>query len=86
MLGEPIGLPDPPILAILFAILYGIIANVLYTGGWIFELLLSKIFKRGLSIYAQAAFVIGLVFSVFLTFFPALILTFIVIGAVIYQK
>jgi hypothetical protein len=40
--GAPIGLPDPPILAVLGALLYGILANVCYTGGWIVELVVAR--------------------------------------------
>ena len=39
----PIGLPDPPILAVIGVIAFGVIANVFYTGGWIVELLVAKV-------------------------------------------
>jgi len=31
--GAPIGLPDPPIFAVVGVLLYGLLANVCYTGG-----------------------------------------------------
>src|SRR5687768_16470084 len=33
--GAPFGLPDPPGLALVGVVLYGIVANLCYTGGWI---------------------------------------------------
>lgn len=32
--GAAIGLPDPPLFAIVGVLLYGILANLCYTGGW----------------------------------------------------
>ena len=41
LVGEAIGVPDPPIIAPLGILAYGIMANICYTGGWIAELLLT---------------------------------------------
>lgn len=41
--GAPIGLPDPPLFAIAGVLLYGILANLCYTGGWVVELLVMKV-------------------------------------------
>jgi hypothetical protein len=79
LVGEPVGLPDPPAVVPLFIGLYAFLANVLYTAGWCVELLFTRWFRRDLSIYAQAAFVVGTVFSVFLTLLPAILLGLIVI-------
>jgi hypothetical protein len=43
--GAPLGLPDPPALAIVGVLIYGVLANVCYTGGWITELLLVKLWN-----------------------------------------
>ena len=40
--GEAIGLPDPPIVAILGIFAFRIAANICYTGGWVAELLVNK--------------------------------------------
>jgi hypothetical protein len=41
--GDPIGIPDPPVFAIVAVIAYGVMANVCYTGGWVAELVVQKI-------------------------------------------
>ncbi len=72
LVGTPIGLPDPPLFAVLGAILYGIMANVCYTGGWIVELLLRAT-RRGAdtTAFARRALRVGVRFSVALTLLPA---------------
>lgn len=37
--GEPIGMPDGPLLGFFAIVFYGILANLFYTCGWISELL-----------------------------------------------
>jgi hypothetical protein len=71
IVGEAIGIPDPPILVPLGIIAYGIAANVCYTGGWVVE---SRLAKRGTldaSDFGVRAFKYGMIFSVGLTLFPA---------------
>ncbi len=41
--GEPIGMPDGPLLGVFGIVFYGILANVFYTGGWISELLMRAV-------------------------------------------
>jgi hypothetical protein len=74
LVGEAIGIPNPPILVPLDIIAYGIIANICYTGGWIAELLLAR-FKAGASTaaFGVRAFRLGVKFSICLTLFPALL-------------
>jgi hypothetical protein len=72
--GEAIGLPDPPIFAIFGVIAFGIAANICYTGGWIVELLLSKLRPRANTTqFGVRAFRFGLKFSIFITLCPALL-------------
>lgn len=73
--GEPLGLPDPPILAVLGVILYAIAANVCYTGGWVAELVVRAIWNGKSRDFAQISFILGLLFSVALTLAPAAILS-----------
>lgn len=42
LVGEAIGIPDPPIFMLLGIVAYGIAANVCYTGGWIVETNLAR--------------------------------------------
>jgi len=69
--GAPIGLPDPPAFAIVGVLLYGVLANVCYTGGWITELIIAKVWSVDTSRFGPIAFTLGTVFSVLLTLAPA---------------
>jgi Zn-dependent protease with chaperone function len=65
------GLPDPPLFAILGIILYGILANVCFTGGWITELFFRRYSPREADRFAINSFFYGVIFSVLLTLSPA---------------
>jgi hypothetical protein len=69
------GLPDPPGFAIFGVILYGIGANVCYTGGWITELILCRVFPGEYNRWAALSFFLGLLFSVLLTLLPAILIS-----------
>jgi hypothetical protein len=73
LVGEAIGLPDPPILVPLGIIAYAILANICYAGGWIVELLMARsniAVKKG---FGLRAFRVGMKFSICLTVFPAVL-------------
>ena len=65
--GAPIGLPDPPALAVVGVVLYGMLANVCYTGGWITEVLVARLWAIDTSRFGPIAFTLGTAFSVLLT-------------------
>jgi hypothetical protein len=70
--GEPIGMPDGPLLGVFGIFFYGILANVFYTGGWICELLMRATTTAERSAaFGLKAFRIGVNFSIFLTLCPA---------------
>jgi hypothetical protein len=69
--GVPIGLPDPPILAVIGVIAFGITANVCYTGGWIVELLVAKLWRVESTRFGPIAFTLGTALSVLLALAPA---------------
>jgi hypothetical protein len=71
LIGEPIGMPDPAIFAIVGIVVYGIMANVCFTGGWVVELFLAQVWAVRPSRFGQIAFSLGLLGSVFLTLLPA---------------
>jgi hypothetical protein len=52
-------------------LLYGVLANVCYTGGWITELIIAKVWSVDTSRFGPIAFTLGTVFSVLLTLAPA---------------
>jgi hypothetical protein len=63
--------PNPPLFAAVGVILYGIMANVAYTAGWIFELIARKLWPAEASAFGRLSFIFGIVGSVFLTLAPA---------------
>lgn len=73
LVGEPIGLPDPPIFMVLGILAYGILANICFTGGWIVELALRQTWFGDTNEFAVRAFRLGTRFSVALTLFPAVL-------------
>lgn len=79
-LGDPIGIPDPPFIAILAVAAYGVMANLCYTGGWMAELLVRKIWPEQASAFGKISFFLGLIFSILLTLVPGIIVP--TIGAV----
>jgi hypothetical protein len=70
------GIP-PPLFLVVEVLLFGIMANVFFTGGWLVELIVRKLWPREADRFATLTFSLGLIFSVFLTLVPA-----IVVGAV----
>lgn len=75
--GTPMGLPDPPIFALVGVVIYGILANACYTGGWITELFVVKVWEESGKSFGEISFTLGFIFSVLLTlsiglFFSAL--------------
>lgn len=74
LVGEAIGIPDPPIFAPIAIFAYGIMANICYTGGWITELLLAR-FNTGINTtaFGLGAFRLGVKFSIGLTILPGLL-------------
>jgi len=40
------GMPDPPLFALFGMIIYGVVANVCFTGGWIAELFIRKVWPQ----------------------------------------
>jgi hypothetical protein len=74
VVGEPIGLPDPPLFAIFAVVTYGVILNVCFTGGWIAELLSRRVWGDRVDAFGEVAFTVGTIFSVLLTLMPAALL------------
>ena len=70
----PIGLPDPPIFMILGIIIFGTMANVCYTFGWIGELIIKSIQPKWSNLYASKILFWGVLFSIFVTLSPLIIL------------
>jgi hypothetical protein len=67
------GLSGSPFLAILGIIIYGILANVCFTGGWLTELIVRRVWPQEADRFATTSFSLGLLFSVVLTLAPAIL-------------
>lgn len=68
-----LGMPDPPLFALVGILIYGIAANVCFTGGWIAELIIRQIWPSEADRFATLSLSLGLVFSVLLTLTPAVV-------------
>ena len=71
VVGEPIGMPDPPIVAVIGVIVYGIMANLCFTGGWLVELFIAQAWGLRPARFGSIAFGLGLLGSVVITLLPA---------------
>ena len=69
----PIGIPDPPILAVAAIVFYGVAANVCFTGGWIAELIVRRTWPSEAEGLATLSFTLGVVFAVVVTLLPPVI-------------
>jgi len=78
-LGEPIGMPDPPIFAVFAVLFYAIMANLCFTGGWVVEIVVTRVWGEEAQSFGPISFTLGLVFSVALTLAPAIL----VVGAMV---
>ena len=65
--------PDPPLFVFAFVILYGIAANVCFTGGWISELLARRIWGSRADAYGEILFCFGTLFSILITLLPSVL-------------
>jgi hypothetical protein len=68
-----------PLFAVFAVIIYGIMANICFTGGWILELLSRRIWGTRAEAFGEIAFTWGTLFSVLLTLVPAAVT--VVVGA-----
>jgi hypothetical protein len=80
LLGEPIGMPDPPIFAVLGAVAFVVGANVCYTGGWVAELLVRRAWPDQSEQFGTLTFTLGLPFAVVVTLLPAALVSLVAIG------
>jgi hypothetical protein len=62
-----------PVFGLFAIIVYGILANVCFTGGWVAELIVRKAWPEEADRFATTSFSLGLVFSVLLTLTPAIL-------------
>jgi hypothetical protein len=73
LFGSDFGLPDPPLFAVFGILIYAIMANVCYTGGWIAELIVRTTWPEEADRFATLSLSTGLAFSVSLTLAPGIV-------------
>jgi len=54
LFGSEFGVPDPPLFALIGILIYGIMANVCFTGGWIAELVIRQIWPHEAERFASS--------------------------------
>ena len=69
--GDAIGAASSPLFEILASIIYGIMANICFTGGWILELISRRIWGARADAFGEIAFTWGTLCSILLTLAPA---------------
>jgi hypothetical protein len=69
-LGESLGLPGSPLFGLIAVIGYAMGANVCFTGGWITEILVKKLWGEKAGAFGTISFSLGLLFSMLLTLMP----------------
>ena len=74
VLGIPVGMPDPPIFAFAGIIIYGVMANVCYTGGWVTEFIVKNTWPDQSEQFGTLSFTLGLVFAIIITLSPIALL------------
>ncbi len=75
--GDAIGIPNPPIVALFAVVAYGVMANVCYTGGWVAELVVQKIWPGKGDGFGRISLFLGLGFSMLLTLAPGVLIAII---------
>jgi hypothetical protein len=68
-LKEPLQRPDPPLFGLV--LVYAVVANVFYSGGWLAELVWLRLWRIRQPRLAVLSFGLGLLFSILLTLLPA---------------
>ena len=71
---------DPLFIQLMFMLVLAFIhiigANIFYTGGWLLEIIVRKIWGERTGAFGEICFALGLVFSILLTLVPAVLFAF----------
>ena len=73
-LGIPIRWPDLSLFALFQVIVYGVMANICFTGGWMAEIVALKVWKDEADHFGRICFMLGVIFSIALTVLPAVLI------------
>ena len=86
LFGVPFDLPDPPIVVVVGVVLYGLMANVCYTLGWVAELAVRRAWPEDVERFASVSFALGVAASVLLTLLPIAFLAALLIVAPLFNR
>jgi hypothetical protein len=67
LLGSVGWMPDSPLFALVWVLIYGMMANVFYTGGWVAELIVKRACPEDAASFPTLSFSLGLALSALLT-------------------
>jgi ABC-type branched-subunit amino acid transport system permease subunit len=67
------GLPDPPLFAVFGVIFYALVVNILYTGGWIVELVIRTVWPEQADRFATLSLSLGLLLTILVTLLPGIV-------------
>jgi hypothetical protein len=67
------GLPDPPLFAVISVMLYAVVVNICYTGGWIVELLIRSVWPEQADRFATLSLSLGLTLTILVTLLPGIV-------------
>jgi hypothetical protein len=67
------GLPDPPLFAMFGVILYALVVNICYTGGWVVELLIRTGWPEQADRFATLTLSLGLLLTILVTLLPGIV-------------
>jgi hypothetical protein len=68
------GLPGSPLFALFGIVFYGIATNVCFTGGWLAELIVRKVWPIEADRFSTLSLSLGLIFSVLVTLTPGIVI------------
>jgi len=83
-LETPLHRPDPPLF--FFALIYALVVNLFYTGGWLAELLWRRMWGGPHGELATLSFRLGLLFSILITLLPAVIAVAFAVHAIVTRR
>jgi len=69
------GLPDPPLFLAFGVAFYAIAANACFTGGWLAEIAIRRLWKNPWADFGPVTLALGVGFSVLLTLTPGILIT-----------
>ncbi len=67
------GLPDPPLFAAVGVIVYALVVNICYTGGWIVELVIRAAWPEQADRFATLSLSLGLLLTILVTLLPGIV-------------